>query len=76
MQNSFITLKDPFHVHNVYEYPSWLERFTKPQPPQISALWHDVQSAKITLQTRDNADRRRSSKSRNHRVCASVIKPR
>jgi Glycosyl transferase family 2 len=74
MQNSFITLKDPFHVHNVYDYPSWLERFTKPQPPQISALWHDVQSAKITLQTRDNADIETLLKSPIYRVLRFIIK--
>jgi glycosyltransferase involved in cell wall biosynthesis len=56
MQNSFITLKQPFRVHNVYEYPSWLERFTKPHPPQIQAMWDDIQSGKVVIETRDNAD--------------------
>jgi glycosyltransferase involved in cell wall biosynthesis len=55
-QNSFFSLKRPFRVHNVYQYPSWLERFTKPQPPQIRAMWDDIQSGKITIETRDSRD--------------------
>lgn len=54
--NSFFSLKRPFRVHNVYQYPSWLERFTKPQPPQITAMWDAIQVGKIAIQTRDNTD--------------------
>jgi hypothetical protein len=37
-QRSFFELKDPFRVHNVYDYPSWLARFEGSHPPQIEAL--------------------------------------
>lgn len=54
--NNYMKLRHPFRVHNVYTYPSWLERFTQAQPPQIEALWQDVQSGKIAIATRDNSD--------------------
>jgi hypothetical protein len=56
VENSFVTLKHPFRVHNEYEYPSWLERFTGKHPPQIQALWDDVQSGRLTIEIRDNTD--------------------
>jgi hypothetical protein len=56
VENSFVALKHPFRVHNEYDYPSWLERFTGKHPPQIQALWDDVQSGRLALEVRDNAD--------------------
>lgn len=55
-KNSFFSLKKPFRVHNVYRYPSWLERFTGKHPPQIESMWQAIQSGKIKTRTRDNAD--------------------
>ena len=34
MKNSFITLKRPYRVHNVYTYPSWLERYGGTHPAE------------------------------------------
>jgi hypothetical protein len=53
---NYMALKQPFRVHNVYQYPSWLEHFAKPHPPQIRAMWDEIQSGKVVIQVRDNAD--------------------
>lgn len=36
---SYLRLERPFRVHNVYRYPSWLERFAGAHPPQVAAMW-------------------------------------
>jgi glycosyltransferase involved in cell wall biosynthesis len=56
VQNNYLSLNHPFRVHNVYEYPSWLQRFTGQHHAQIEAMLEDIQAGKITIQTRQNAD--------------------
>ena len=51
-QDVFIKLKHPYRVHNVYDYPSWLERFTGEHPPIIHALQQDLQSGSLGLALR------------------------
>jgi hypothetical protein len=53
---NYMALRKPFRVHNVYEYPSWLERFSKSHPPQINAMWDDILARKVNIQIRDNTD--------------------
>jgi len=43
-ENAFQALRRPFRVHNVYRYPSWLERYTGSHPPQILTMWDDIQN--------------------------------
>lgn len=43
-EQSFLKLKHPFRVHNLFNYPSWLERYTGEHPPQILAMWEAVPS--------------------------------
>lgn len=50
MENSFLQLKNPFRVHNVYRYPSWLKRFRGTHPPQVLAMQDEL--LKNTSQTR------------------------
>jgi len=53
---SFLTLGDPFRVHNVYDYPSWLRRFRGPHPPQIQAMRHDIEEGRVPIAMRSSAD--------------------
>jgi hypothetical protein len=59
----FLGLRDPFHVHNVYDYPSWLERFTGTHPPEIEALRRDIASGKVAIEVRRHDDVERLLKS-------------
>lgn len=52
----FGDLKRPFRVHNVYEYPSWLERFSGQHPPQILSMRRDIQDDTIQVVLRPTAD--------------------
>jgi glycosyltransferase involved in cell wall biosynthesis len=55
-RENFMALKHPFRVHNVYQYPSWLERFNQPHPQQINLMWEDILSQKISMPLRPTAD--------------------
>ena len=58
---NFIHLKNPYRVHNVYRYPSWLERYKGSHPPQIMAMWEDIRirrhDGSVTLRRTDDIDR-------------------
>jgi glycosyltransferase involved in cell wall biosynthesis len=52
----FLDLKQPFRVHNVYQYPSWLDRFSGKHPPQIEELKKDLRAGKVKIETRKTDD--------------------
>jgi hypothetical protein len=52
----FLQLSKPFRVHNVYQYPSWLDRFQGTHPPQIEELKEDLRSGKIKIEMRKTND--------------------
>lgn len=56
VQETFLHLRQPFRVHNVYDYPSWLERFHGTHPPQIAALRRDIASGQIDVEMRSTED--------------------
>jgi len=55
-QDSYETLQRPYRVHNVYQYPSWLERYTGEHPPQINALLADIRSGQLSISLRPAVD--------------------
>jgi hypothetical protein len=38
-------LRNPYRVHNVYRYPSWLEYYKGKHPEQVLAMWEDIQNS-------------------------------
>ncbi len=55
-QDIFLQLKDPYRVHNVYDYPGWLERFRGTHPPQIEAMRQDILSGRLDIEMRPTED--------------------
>ncbi len=55
-EERFLTLGNPFRVHNVYDYPSWLQRFRGTHPPQVQAMRHDLEAGRLPIAMRDSAD--------------------
>lgn len=53
---NYMKLRHPFHVHNVYRYPSWLKRFQGYHPEQVVQLWQDLQSGQPQLDLRPTDD--------------------
>jgi len=52
----FMNIGDPFRVHNVYQYPSWLDRFYGQHPEEIVRLQHDISSKAIEVELRHTDD--------------------
>ena len=42
-QDAFLRLGRPYRVHNVYDFPSWLERYRGPHPEQIVRMVNDLE---------------------------------
>ena len=52
----FLELRKPYRVHNVYDYPGWLERFHGMHPPEIEAMRRDVAQGRLDIEVRQTAD--------------------
>lgn len=52
----FMRLSRPFHVHNVYKYPSWLEHYRSITHPQIQHLWQELPSCFPDISLRPASD--------------------
>lgn len=57
--NNYLQLNNPFRVHNVYQYASWIERFRGKHPGVIDQLQRDIALGKINVELRpvDDIDR-------------------
>ncbi len=55
-QETFQKLKHPTRVHTVYKYPSWLQHYNGPHPPQVLAMMEDIQSGKLQVELRPTDD--------------------
>ena len=47
MNNNYFGLTDPFNLFTVNDYPGWLEPYDGLHPPQITAMWKDIQDGRI-----------------------------
>lgn len=70
----FMNLENPYRVHNVYDYPSWLERFTGDHPPEINTLCEDLQAGRINVEVRTNDDIERLLTSPEYRIGRAAVK--
>lgn len=64
----YIGLNQPYRVHNVHAYPSWLERYAGDHPPAIRRLWGDIQRGEVVERIRPNQDAGRLLASRGYAV--------
>ncbi len=72
-QDVFMNLRNPFNVHNVYQYPSWLKRFGGVHPPQIERLRADLGAGLFDLIMRSNLDIERVLESRLYQLGRYVL---
>ena len=53
---NYFVLGNPYRVHNLYMYPSWLQRFKGQQPPEVLAMMDDVLAGTVQAEVREVAD--------------------
>ena len=73
-QDTYLQLKDPFRVHNVYDYPGWLEHFHGKHPPQVLAMWHDILDGNVDSELRKTEDIERLLRTPDYRLGRALLK--
>jgi FkbM family methyltransferase len=54
-QDAFLWLGRPYRVHNVYDFPSWLERYHGPHPEEVTRMVEELARDRPD-ELRDSAD--------------------
>jgi glycosyltransferase involved in cell wall biosynthesis len=70
----FVQLKQPYRVHNVYQYPGWLDRFHGKHPAQIEELKKDLAAGKIKIELRKTDDIEKLLNSPSYRLGRFALK--
>lgn len=73
-EESFLRLGNPYRVHNVYDYPSWLEKFAGIHPPQIENLRTDLRDTRLDIALRPTGDIEQLLQSPAYRFGRAVLK--
>lgn len=73
-EECFFELQRPFRVHNVYDYPSWIERFEGKHPTQVRAMWNDIRTGRHSVELRRTDDVERLLYSRAYRFKRFIVK--
>jgi hypothetical protein len=73
-QEVFVKLERPYQIHNVYDYPGWLERFPKEHPPEIIAMKHDLESGQLGIDLRPTDDIEALLDSRSYHIGRWILK--
>ena len=55
-ENNYFKLDNPYGVHNIYQSPSWLERFKGTHPEQIICMMKDIKEGKTMAELRRTDD--------------------
>jgi len=70
---AWLALNRPFRVHNVYAYPSWLERYSGPHPDEIRRMVADLRSEGGPVALRGTEDIERLLDTRWYHIRRAVI---
>ena len=73
-QRVFMGLENPFRVHNVYGYPSWLERFRGQHPEAIREMISDIKSGRLKVELRPTEDVEALLKNKGYRVGRALLR--
>jgi hypothetical protein len=71
---SYFSIKKPFRMHNIYDYPSWLKQFKGDHPQQIIRLQNDILNGRIEIKTRNNDDIEIIINSAKYKIFRSYLK--
>ena len=73
-ESGYMRLTNPFRVHNVYNHPSWLERFRGRHPEQIEALRRDIAEGRLRIELRPTDDVEQLLRSPLYRIACFGVK--
>jgi hypothetical protein len=73
-RDAYLALHRPFRVHNVYQQPSWLERYAGPHPEEVLRMIEDLRASGGTIALRETADIERLLRSPWYPVGRSLVR--
>jgi hypothetical protein len=73
-QEAYLGLKRPFRVHNVYSYPSWLERYSGAHPPEVLRLVAELGASGASAALRPTYDIERLLRSRWYTIGRYILR--
>lgn len=74
LQDSYLTLRRPYRVHNRYQYPSWLESYDGRHPPEVLRMMDDITGGRLDVETRPMDDARRLLASPGYRAGREALR--
>jgi hypothetical protein len=74
VEDAFLRLGHPYRVHNVYDHPSWLERYRGDHPPAVMRMWRDIESGTVPVAVRPRDDVERLLASPRYRLGRAALK--
>ena len=73
MEDAYLSLRRPFHLHNVYQYPGCLYRYRGSHPPQAEQMWRDITAPASRYEIRPCADVEALLDSRRYQVARQLV---
>jgi glycosyltransferase involved in cell wall biosynthesis len=73
-QNNYFKLGNPYRVHNIYQLPSWLQRFRGNHPQQVVHMMNDIREGKMNAELRRTDDIELLLKSKKYRLNIILLK--
>src|SRR5665213_2712069 len=55
-EKNYFRLGNPYRVHNLYRYPSWLEKFSGEHPKEVVNMMSDIRNGRINCKLRRTND--------------------
>lgn len=56
MHEAYLSLRRPYHLHNVFDYPGCIYRFEGEHPPQVNEMWRNISAAGSGYEIRPTDD--------------------
>jgi hypothetical protein len=73
-EKNYFRLGNPYRVHNLYRYPSWLIRFRGKHPEQILCMMRDIKNKKINARLRRTDDVEILLSSKKYKINSFLLK--
>ena len=73
MEEAYFSLRRPYHLHNVDDYPGCLYRYHGSHPPQVEQMWRDINEPDSDYEIRASADIEALLKSRRYQVGRYIV---
>ncbi len=73
-EETYLNLKRPFRVHNVYNHLSWLDRYRGSHPEAINQLRADCEHKQIDIAPRSTDDIERLLESKGYRLIRALLR--